>query len=735
MTTEPEQRPTLELAPGRNCRRVELANRVAVLVDGEAYFAAVRETMIRAERRIVLVGWDLHSQVELLREQNGDCAEDGLPVALGDLLVALLERRPALHVHVLLWDWSPIYALEREPLFFGDGPWKAHERLHFVKDDAHPTAASQHQKLVGIDGRIAWCGGFDLSKWRWDTSRHAAEEPRRREPDGAPYPPFRDQQVLVDGAAAAALETEMLERWERAGGAPLQPLAGADAGEGQDPWPAEIEPWLRDQPVAVARTLPAYRGRVEVRESERLYLDMIASARELIYIENQYLTSRSVRDALCRVLGRDDPPRVVVILPRDTGKWLEQYTMDALRVRTLNELRDADVHGRLAVYDPEVPGLAEGCMMVHSKLMIVDDRALRIGSSNLSNRSMGLDSECDVAIQARDDTTRDAIRGLRRRLLAMYLWIEVEDVARAEQQAARDGGGLTEAIERLRAQKAQTAPKAHNHLGVITGETDPQWEDQMPDERIVDPDRPLSPALLTRVVAEPEHHAHVRHRVAIGLAIIAVFIGLATAWHLTPLGDLVHPDSVIAAVRALAGSLWGPLVAVGGFVVATLAPLPVTLAVLASALVFGPAVGALVALTSTAMGAMAGYEIGRWLGQNQIEHLVGRRLDRVERRLSRRGALAIATVRVVPIAPFAIVNLIAGATAWRRREFLVGTLVGMGPAIILMAVFADWLLGYMERDDLRAIALVVGMGLMLWGSADLLGRVVTRWVTRHDRAG
>jgi phosphatidylserine/phosphatidylglycerophosphate/cardiolipin synthase-like enzyme/uncharacterized membrane protein YdjX (TVP38/TMEM64 family) len=734
LANKSERTPDLALTPGRNCRRVERADRIAVLIDGEAYFAAVRETMIRAQRRIILVGWDLHSRVELLRDQNAGGADDGLPTALGDLLVALLECRPALHVHVLLWDWSPIYALEREPLFFGDGPWEAHERLHFIKDDAHPTAASQHQKLVGIDGRIAWCGGFDLSKWRWDTRRHAADEPRRHEPDGQRYPPFHDQQVLVDGAAAAALEREMLERWEHAGGAPLQPLAGSGDGDGHDPWPPALEPWLRDQPVAVARTLPEHRGRAQARESERLYLDMIASARALIYIENQYLTSRSVRDALCRVLGRDDPPRVVVILPRDTGKWLEQYTMDALRVRTLNELRNADVHRRLGVYYPEVPGLAEGCLMVHSKLMIVDDRALRIGSSNLSNRSMGLDSECDIAIQAGDDATRDAIRGLRRRLLAMYLWMDPDDVARAEEQAAREGGGLTEAIERLRAQKAETAPETDNRLGAVTGETDPQWEDQMPDERLVDPDRPLSPELLTRVVAAPEHHPHVRHRVAIGLAIIAVFTGLATLWHFTPLGDLIHPDSVIAAVRELAGSLWGPLVALGGFLVATITAVPVTLVILASALVFGPAVGAIIALTGSAMAAMAGYEIGRWLGRNEIEHLVGGRLDRVERRLSRRGALAIATVRVVPIAPFAILNLIAGATAWRRREFLVGSVIGMLPAIMLMAVIADWLLGYMERDDLRAIALVVGIGLIIWGSADLLRRIVARRLTRPGRA-
>jgi phosphatidylserine/phosphatidylglycerophosphate/cardiolipin synthase-like enzyme/uncharacterized membrane protein YdjX (TVP38/TMEM64 family) len=720
----------LTLEPGRNCCRVADAERLALSIEGESYFRAVRRSMLQARRRIAIVGWDLHSRVELSR---GD-EEDGLPTALGDLLVALLKRRAELQAYVLLWDWSPIYALEREPLFFGNDPWESHERLHFITDDAHPLAASQHQKLVCIDGRIAWCGGFDLSRWRWDTTRHPAEHPQRCEPEGDPYPPFHDQQVLVDGAAAAGLEETFLDRWHRAGGGHLEPLAGqVEPEDDGDPWPQEIEPWLRHRKVGIARTFPPYGSRPSVREVEQLYLDMIDGARRLIYIENQYLTSRSVRDALCRVLRRDDPPRVVIILPKDTGKWLEQYTMDALRVRALAQLREADSRQRLGVYYPEVPGLAQGCMMVHSKLMMVDDRVLRIGSSNLSNRSMGLDSECDLVMVADDEATREQFRDLRRHLIAMYMWMEPGDVARAESEAEERGAGLVEAIEILRAEKADHAPEGDNRLAPLTGESDPQWEKGMPDERLVDPDRPLSPELLARVIAEPEHHPHIRRRVAIGLGIIVAFAALATLWHFTPLGELIHPRDAIAASRELADSFPGPLVAIGGFLVAAISAVPVTLVVLASTLVFGPAAGAIIALVGTAVAAIAGYELGRWLGRNEIGHLVGRRLDRVKRRLSRRGALAIVALRIVPIAPFAILNLIAGATHWHRREFIIGSLIGMVPHVMLMAFIAYWLLGYMERDDLRAIAFLVGIGIIVGGTADVLRRIVLRLTNGRAR--
>ncbi|MCA1789707.1 MAG: hypothetical protein LC667_07575, partial [Thioalkalivibrio sp.] len=118
---------TLSLQPGSNCWRVEHATRFAVAIDGEEYFAQVRRSLIRAQRCIAISAWDIHSQVELVRPEPNDelsrVADDDLPTALGKLLLALLDRNPSLNVFILLWDYAPIYALEREPLFFGDPPW------------------------------------------------------------------------------------------------------------------------------------------------------------------------------------------------------------------------------------------------------------------------------------------------------------------------------------------------------------------------------------------------------------------------------------------------------------------------------------------------------------------------------------------------------------------------------------------------------------------------------------
>jgi len=741
------------LEPGRNCWRVEHARRFAVLVDGEAYFAALRRSLIRAQRCIAISAWDLHSRLQLVRagddDDQGPSSGDELPTVLGELLLALLERNQALEVYILLWDYAPIYALEREPLLFGDAPWgngrwgdgPAHPRLHFIQDDCHPLAASQHQKIVAIDGAIAWCGGFDLSKWRWDTSVHASEDERRCDPDGEPYPPFHDLQVLVDGDAAAGLMDLFRARWQRAGGSDLAAFSDPDdpAGSGvhrvsgSDPWPPGVEVLLRDQQVAIARTLPEFRGHAEVREVERLYLDMIRDARDLLYIENQYLTSRSIADALCRSLRRGRGPQVVILLPRETGHWLEQHTMDILRARVLARLREADRRGRLRVYYPHVPGLADGCLMVHAKLMIADDRVLRIGSSNLSNRSMGLDSECDLCVVAADQAERGAITALRRRLLAMFLSASPEALASAESEARSAGGGLVEAVEALRADSASAEAAASVSVAAasglrlieLDGQVDPEWDHQLPDERLIDPDRPLNADLVTDVVVGEENTPHLRWRLLVGGGVVALLLAMAAAWRWTDLGQWLDPRLLAEAVHGLNQTPWGAPIGLAGFVVASLVAVPVTFLILVSALVFGPVTGALVGLVGSTLSALAGYGIGHYAGRGAVERLAGSRLERLSRRLARRGILTIVTVRIVPVAPFAVLNLFAGASHLRLRDFAIGTVLGMLPGVLALAVFAKGLLSLLGRADLSAVALVLA-GVLAFGGLFWLGRRLMR---------
>jgi phosphatidylserine/phosphatidylglycerophosphate/cardiolipin synthase-like enzyme len=206
---------------------------------------------------------------------------------------------------------------------------------------------------------------------------------------------------------------------------------------------------LTNQPVAISVTVPASEPHQGKREVEALYLDMIARAQRYIYIENQYFTSHTIGEALEARLREPGGPEIVVVTRLLSHGWLEENTMGVLRSKLVERLRAADVEGRFSVYYPEMPGLAEGtCIDVHSKMMAVDDQWLRIGSANINNRSMRVDTECDLAIEARGRAeVSQVIRGFRDKLLAEHLGVTQEEVGR-EITARGSIAGAAKALER-----------------------------------------------------------------------------------------------------------------------------------------------------------------------------------------------------------------------------------------------------------------------------------------------
>jgi phosphatidylserine/phosphatidylglycerophosphate/cardiolipin synthase-like enzyme len=207
------------LVPGRNCWRIERAARLAFLVDGEAYFGAVRKALAGARHSILILGWDIDSRMLLVP----DGANDGYPEPLGDFLNAVVARQPSLRGYVLSWDFAMLYAMEREWLPIYKLDWRTHRRLHFRLDDRHPAGASHHQKVIVIDDALAFVSGFDLTRCRWDTSAHACDDPRRVDHRGEHYGPFHDVGVVVTGDCARALGDLVRERWRRATGAAPRP--------------------------------------------------------------------------------------------------------------------------------------------------------------------------------------------------------------------------------------------------------------------------------------------------------------------------------------------------------------------------------------------------------------------------------------------------------------------------------------------------------------------------------
>ncbi|PKV98460.1 phospholipase D-like domain-containing protein [Nocardia fluminea] len=405
------------LSPGETCWQIAQADRLACIVDAADYFRHAKSAMLQARERIVLIGWDFDTRIKF--EPHGQTLEG--PDRLGKFLSWLPRHRPGLEIYLLKWNIGAFTAIGRgmTPIFVVN--WMTDRRLHFEMDAAHPIGSAHHQKIVVIDDRLAFCGGIDMTVDRWDTSDHRDDNDFRTAPSGNSYGPWHDATTAVDGAAAEAIGELARARWKAATGRELAPL-GEIAGHA--PWPEGLEPTMRSVDVGIARTLPELPGRAEVREIEALYLAAIAGATRSLYIESQYLASRTLAEAIAARLREPNGPEIVLVLPRHADGWLEQLAMDGARRRLLHLLWTADTENRLGVYYPVTAAGAP--IYVHAKVLVMDDRLLRVGSSNLNNRSMGFDTECDLAVEVTAATPdgellRETILDIRRKLICEHL--------------------------------------------------------------------------------------------------------------------------------------------------------------------------------------------------------------------------------------------------------------------------------------------------------------------------
>jgi phosphatidylserine/phosphatidylglycerophosphate/cardiolipin synthase-like enzyme len=363
---------------------------------------------------------------------------------------------------------------------FGKMDWSDHPRIVLKFDFRHPLRASHHQKIVAIDDKTAFLGGIDLTARRWDDRDHTIVNPHRVSPDGTAYGPVHDMQTIVTGEAAKLIGDIARRRWRKTHGEELSPVEVP----GPAPWPSDISPALENCPTGIALTEPwKWKGRRGHREAIRLTHDALKAAEQHLYIETQYLASFGVARTLAKRLRRQNGPEIVVIVTRESHGFLEKLMMGHNRTRLIRRLKRADRYDRLRVYyavTPDGEG-GEREIIVHSKLIIADDRFVRVGSSNLNNRSEGLDTESDMAMEPEDEAGRAAIAELRVDLLAEHL---ATDPALVRQHFEATGS-LIRTIEMLNVNGRHLKPF---DVDIETGETE-----SLPGTSIVDPKQPFWP--------------------------------------------------------------------------------------------------------------------------------------------------------------------------------------------------------------------------------------------------
>jgi phosphatidylserine/phosphatidylglycerophosphate/cardiolipin synthase-like enzyme len=430
------------LEPGSNCWQRAETDQAGVLIDARDYYRAFYRAARRAKQYIAILGWQFDSDVALLRGEDAEAVRG--ETRMLPMLRELCEQNPELHIYILAWDFSLLLALEREWMQTVLFNWSS-EQISFRFDTSAPLSGAHHQKLVIIDGQLAFTGGMDICDCRWDDRSHPARSTMRCDSGRDPHGPYHDVQAAVTGPVVERLVELYEARWFNSGGGPLRlpsPVARDDI---------EVEATLPlpPGPVALSRTFgkTLVPFQEPVQEIRALYLDAIHAAERFIYVENQYLSSRAIFQALVSRMREPGRSRlqIVIMLPRMPEALREQLAMGVAQVRLLRALQQVarEMGHELGVYCSAARDESgqDAFTYIHSKLMVVDDDFLTLGSANTTNRSFGLDSELNLAWEAAEGTEgqmmRRAIQRVRVSLLAEHAGLKGRAALRELVRAAR----------------------------------------------------------------------------------------------------------------------------------------------------------------------------------------------------------------------------------------------------------------------------------------------------------
>ncbi len=658
------------LREGHNCFRISQVSRLSYLIDGSDFYRAIDEAIRKAERQVLITGWDIDTRIDLLQGE-----QEHQPQSFGMFLFEMAALKPDLNIYILSWDYALIYSLERETRQVHKFDEFKCERIHFKFDGRHPFTGSHHQKVVVVDDQVAFSGGLDICARRWDTPEHLANDDRRIDPWGLNYQPFHDVQCVLEGEAAKELGILVRTRWEQSTG---ETIAAPDVSG--DRWPQSCVPDIEQWQVGISRTLPAFQNQKSSLEVERLFFDAIKAAQKFMFIENQYFTSAPIAQALGKRLQEKDGPEIVMIVPRDMTGWIEETTMGVLRVRAIKIIRSNDLYNRFRVFYPVVPGLEKGYLKVHSKVMVIDDHFARIGSANMSQRSMGLDTECDISFESGGEPRIGrAIASLRMRLLSEHLGVSPEEF----EARFLMNGSLVETVDSFRT-GARTLVPLNQEI--------PDWLDRMvPPAEVIDSHGPPHLKRFYRKCAGGFMHV-IKALGATNRVVFAWTLGLAILlsffifWRQSFLHDFMEPEKI---AKFFSHFLSGPLAVVWvllGFIVGGFLLLPLMALIGATALLFSPLQAFALSLLGSLLSASATYFIGRtWRGQ-LLHHKTGRWEKMLHDRIEGTGVWGVVAIRLFPFAPFSVVNFVAGSLRVTLSSFFIGTLLGLLPGTFLITL-------------------------------------------------
>ena len=686
--------------PGKNCWRAERARHGALLIDCANYYRALHEAIVQARHCIFITGWDIDSRIHLLRGEEAQ--RSAWPVNLYGLLVAKAQQNPDLQIYLNRWSYALIMAASREPMSAYKWKRAGLPNIHFCRDNTVPMGACHHQKIIVVDDELAFCGGMDIALDRWDKREHFPVDHKRKDPGGVynpdehhHYGPYHDIQCVVSGSAARALALHSRDRWRTATGEDPVTMRPAVLSDLPEVWPGSREPHFENIPVSIALTHPESHDRVEAFHIEEMYMSLIARAEKFIYMENQYFTRRPVAEALNKRLREVPDLKILAVSSYDPQGIIEKESMWGGRIAFRKLVTANGMDGRcLMAYPMSRVGSRSNTIRIHSKLMIVDNRYLHIGSANMNNRSMRLDTECDLTFEAVTDDHARAIESLRNDLIREHTGRE-----KVEIQDLIDHSPCVHAL-------VEEVPHSRQHLVPID---DSVFEDKYFSSTVAcfgDPECEIMKGSSTGEIS-------IRGTVGI-LGVLFVLAALTAGWGWLAESGVIGPDRIATFIEMLGGRYVALPAAFILFTLFSLAFAPVTILIPAMAIMFGPAAGFGVAMAgSLACAAIAFYMGNRLSRMTRMEKKIGKAGRRIRDFLDDTGIVSLSILRMVPIAPFMVVNLALPALGVRFPSYIAATFLGLFPGAAVLC-FAGGSLLSVVRDPAIENVLALAGGAAAW---------------------